>query len=503
MRQNKKSGPTDQQRLLVENLELGRTEIDRRLAANWLAGEFKRPVWPALERSLVGFAKNPRGNRSLILAGPRGVGKTALLARLYCHRQLEGAAKFYLSLDWSQLAMVEPTDVLAAVSAKLGRPLARNKRPVFIFVDEPSISDGWLTIGQILARRRSRLFLVIASSTDPNRWRQAASRTTSRVIRLGPLSLAEANFVKTAASGEISAGGPWPVDHLIAVAPEDGPGQKLRAILSGSSDSFAVYSRLEQLGPELDRYWQDQDPTPVIDSYLTGYDQLPGALAIRQEYQRQQLQGQTEPPEPTPQIRDQIRRQLDQTYSRDPAGGDFPGLRQLAQLLLRLANSRPADLDQLGQNLGLSRRVLANQLDRLAEAGLLTSLAPAEGPAGRPRQPSHYLFALAGLRQALSQIPPAKLQQQLVGDIIADCLLRLADGVDGASVSVGSGQFIFQTRTRQIAIATETRPPNKLTPIKPKRGRKHHYRLVLTDKELRLDEPNQTVFVPLTSFLLL
>lgn len=497
-----------QQKLLVEKLDDVDREIARVLPPHSLGRTFQRPIYGQLARDVTNFVKTGRGPQWTIMAGLRGVGKTTLLTQLYLHPEIKSATKFYLSLDQAQFVGAEMEDVVAALEAKLGRPLAEAKEPLFIFLDEVHSLPKWSLAAKILYDRCPKMFLVCTSSSALALWTTPDIARRARFVRVGPLSLPEVIFIK--ASLDDNQWGPNPDD----LKPNIDLGGRIQSALFDSTTAAQACDRLQYIQPEIDRYWSQWDSQSAIKDYVTNYESLPYALDIKLSLDEG---------DPTNDIRVRIRQTLEKVYSHDLlAVGQFDQStrRHFPGLLLWLANSGQQSLNKMAKRLGVNARTLQNMLEILVNSEVLMAVPPFGSSLGKIAKPYKYLFAAPAVRQALnntaaSRSTEAQLDQlrgQLLEDTVGAYLKQsfsnqpLGGLVEYDSSQAGADFVVLPTHIKAEAIAIEVgwkKRTGKQALATLERIKSNRYGLVISDCELKLDDANRTVFVPLEAFLLM
>ena len=455
----------------------------------------------------------------MIMAGLRGVGKTTLLAQLYLHPKLKSATKFYLSLDQAQLIGAGMDDVVVALEAKLGHPLAQADKPIFVFLDEVHSLPKWSLAAKILYDRCPRLFLICTSSSA------LALRTTpdiarrAQFIRIGPLSLPEVVFINathaidTAHMHGYIDNDPINPDNL---RPNIALGGKIQAALFNSETAAEAYNRLKDIEPEINLYWRQQNANQAIKNYVTNYETLPYILVIKQKREPGEA-------EPTNEIRVSIRQTLEKVYNHDLAiVGQFDqSTRQhFPSLLLWLANSTQQSLTKMAQRMGLNIRTLQNMFEVLVNSEILIAIPPFGSSSGKIAKPYKYLFMAPAIRQALNNLAASqstetqldRLKGSLLEDTVGFYLKQnfsnqpLGGLVEYDSSQTGADFVVLPTHIKTEAIALEVgwqKRTSQQVQSTLARTKSNRYGLVVTDCKLKLNESERAIFVPLKIFLLM
>ena len=505
------------QQLLVEKLDNAQEEIDQLLPPGSLGRYFQRPVYGQLIQAANNFLVTKQRPQWIIMVGLRGVGKTTLLTQLYLHPDLKAATKFYLSLDQAQLIGAEMSDVIAALEFKLGQPLAKAEKPIFVFLDEVHSLPKWSLAAKILRDRCPNLFLICTSSSALALWTTPDIARRAQFIRVGPLSLQEAVFMNASHEEDenrtlfsnFNYDGVDPGKFL----PDISLGSKIQAALFNSDNALEVHSQLKFIEPEIDHYWEGRDIEEDIKNYVTQYETLPYALFIRQSQES----------DATNAIRVQIRQTLDKVYNHDlDIIGQFnQSTRQyFPALLLWLANSEQQSLNKMSQRLGINVRTLQNMFDVLVNSEVLTSLPPFGSSSGKIAKPYKYLFTTPALRQALNNLAANQAAEAQL-DTLRGCLLEDAVGcylkqslsnqplgglVEYDSSRAGADFVILPNRIKTESIPVEVgwqKRTCQQVQTTLERTKSKRYGLIITDCNLKIDKSERIVFVPLKVFFLM
>ena len=505
------------QQLLVEKLDNAQEEIDQLLPQGSLGRYFQRPVYGQLIQAANNFLVTKQRPQWIIMVGLRGVGKTTLLTQLYLHPDLKAAAKFYLSLDQAQLIGAEMSDVIAALEFKLGHPLAKAKKPIFVFLDEVHSLPKWSLAAKILRDRCPNLFLICTSSSALALWTTPDIARRAQFVRVGPLSLPEVVFMNASheEDGNRTLFSNFDYDSMdpSRFLPDISLGSKIQAALFNSDNALQVHSQLQFIEPEINHYWEGRDIEEDIKNYVTRYETLPYALFIRQSQES----------DATNAIRVQIRQTLDKVYNHDlDIIGQFDqSTRQyFPALLLWLANSEQQSLNKMSQRLGINVRTLQNMFDVLVNSEVLMSLPPFGSSSGKIAKPYKYLFTTPALRQALNNLAANQAAEAQL-DTLRGCLLEDAVGyylkqslsnqplgglVEYDSSRAGADFVILPNRIKTESIPVEVgwqKRACQQVQATLERTKSKRYGLVITDCNLKIDKSGRIVFVPLKVFFLM
>ncbi|MCY4010860.1 MAG: AAA family ATPase [Candidatus Saccharibacteria bacterium] len=505
---------TPQQQLLVEKLENADQEIDQLLPQYSLGRKFQRPIYSRLSKTATNFLTTGQGSEWIIMAGLRGVGKTTLLAQLYLHPKLKSATRFYLSLDQAQLLGAEMNDVITALEHKLGQPLTQTEEPIFVFLDEVHSLPKWSLTAKILHDRCPKLFLVCTSSSALALWTTPDIARRARFMRVSPLSLPEAIFINTANENDR-----WHNENIEEFIPNITLGSKIQSALFDSENAYQVYSRIEMLKSEIDHYWKNRDANKDISNYITSYETLPYALNIKHSSNDRH----NPDPETINEIRARIRQTLDKVYNHDLSiVGQFDQSTRhhFPSLLLWLANSGQQSLTKMAKRMSLNVRTLQNMLEILVNSEVLIAVPPFGSTSGKIAKPYKYLFTAPAIRHALNNPPRDQLQEaqldQLRGFLLEDTVgfymkqtfdnQPLGGLVEYDSSREGADFIVMPSHIKKEAIAVEVgwrKRTSQQVQATLKRIQSNRYGIVITDCNLKLDNSDQIVFVPMKIFLLM
>lgn len=505
------------QQLLVEKLDHAQEEIDQLLPPGRLGRHFQRPVYSQLVQAVNNFLVTKQRPQWIIMVGLRGVGKTTLLTQIYLHPDLKTTTKFYLSLDQAQLIGAEMSDVVTALEYKLGHPLAKAKKPIFVFLDEVHSLPKWSLAAKILYDRCPNLFLVCTSSSALALWTTPDIARRAQFVRVSPLSLPEVVFMNASHKEDKRRTLFSNLNHdgigSSKFLPDMRLGSKIQAALFNSNNALQTHRQLQLINPEIDRYWQGRDVDEDIKNYVTQYETLPYALLIRHGQEG----------DATNAIRIQIRQTLDKVYNHDlDIIGQFDQSTRhyFPTLLLWLANSEQQSLNKMSQRLGINVRTLQNMFDVLVNSEILMSLPPFGSSSGKIAKPYKHLFTTPALRQALNNLaadPAAEIQlDKLRGSLLEDavgCYLKqslsnqpLGGLVEYDSSRAGADFIVLPNRIKTESIPIEVgwrKRTCQQVQATLERTKSKRYGLVITECDLKIDESKRIVFVPLKVFFLM
>ena len=533
---------------------------------------FKRIVYRRLEASLLSFVNDPKAqSRWIIIPGLRGVGKTVLLAQLYNHPSLkEQPLKFYLSLDNLAARNIDYNQLIEAVETKIESRLHETKSKVFLFLDEIHFWDKWSVGLKVLYDNCPNLFLVCTGSSALALNLNPDSGRRADIIRVAPLSLTEYILmeVDVRRNKDVPESDRAILDkihhnlerHILSDLP-----QRIERVLFGSKTAMEVYGSLQNLQPEVDRYWgtfsrqgQKDNPTdsarvligPYIDRCLT----LPYAIISQHDFPagggpgadghfvyflpNREFIAEPEVIKNELRIKEMIQQTLGLVLERDlEVFNRFDQTtRSTAFDFLRLiADSDTISLQKISDSLSPDRttkmaiNTIRDLLRALCQAEILNEIQPLRASFGRTTKSSKYLFTAPAIRSALLPMAPAgtnsrnksaqsakwqMLRGRLLEDTIGMYLKRLF--VDQPlpraleyDARAGGADFVISRidqRLELIAIEVgwNKRNHHQITQTR-KRLKFSPYGLVITgnlDKP-RLDEKNGVVYLPLSTFLLI
>lgn len=528
---------TDLQKLLLEKVEQGRQKTRSLVKTSTLETNFKRPVYYGLADSLENFLDDKTSrSRWTIITGLRGVGKTTLLAQLYLHPALENCAKFYLSLDDVHAAGATIDDIVAVLEYRLKTRVSANKSPVFIFLDEVHFLPQWSLATKVLFDNSRNLFLICTGSSAISFWANPDIGRRAKMISLPPFSLQEFAGIEG-------------LYHKIAWARFEAPdyppkltpptididlSERLKQAMFEAESAQDAYERLKQTESEMDK---DKHNPSTIDDYVNFYGSLPYAAEIKHQknYYYNEISNEIHgPPEPGyklskrpagDEIRERVFQTLNTLFLRDlEVLGKFdPRTKtKFLRLLLMLANAGEINLRKIAKNLRLNVLTVQNMLKALGDGEIISPVAPSGASLGKIAKPYKYFFSSPGLRQGLSSLrlypnekidsgDSSRLRGQLLEETVAMYLKRLFVGQATAGLieydarSGGADFIVMPQGLKSGAVIVEV-GYNKTTARQVANTLNHfrgRYGLVITDLDLKIDDKNKTVFVPLRTFLML
>ena len=532
---------------------------------------FKRIVYQRLESGLLSFINDSNArSRWIIIPGLRGVGKTVLLAQLYNHPSLrEQPLKLYLSLDNLAARNVDYNQLLGAIETKIGSQLHETKNKVFLFLDEIHFWDKWSVGLKVLYDNCPNLFLVCTGSSALALNLNPDSSRRADIIRVAPLSLTESILMEVdVRRSKDSLKSDRPVldkihhnleRHILSDSP-----RRIEQALFGSKTAAEVYENLQNLQPEVDRYWNafpqqtpdnPADPAEaLIEAYVNRYLTLPYAIAIQHDSPagansgfgghfvdsppKRELAAEAEVVRNELRIKEMIQQTLGLVLERDlEVFNKFdPSTRSAAFDFLRLiADSDTVSLRKISDNLSpdrtpkMSINTIRDLLRTLCQAELLNEIQPLRASFGRITKSSKYLFTAPAIRSALLPMTPVGIDSQdkaarsakqrmlrgrLLEDAIGMYLKRLfidqplPRALEYDAQAGGADFVISRIDQRLELIAIEVgwskRDHHQITQTR-KKLRFSPYGLVITGNlnRPRLDETNEVVYLPLSTFLLI
>ena len=294
-----------------------------------------------------------------------------------------------------------------------------------------------------------------------------------------------------------------------------------------------AHNQLEQLERKLDK---NRLGPESIDNYINFYGSLPYATEIKQQknYYRDEAGYEINDfnpdwkPSKRPaddEIRERVFQTLNTLFLRDLevlGKFDTKTKSKFLRLLLMLANAGDINLRKIAKNLELNVLTVQNMLKALSDGEIISPVTPSGASLGKIAKPYKYFFSSPGLRQGLSSLrlysgedanpaDSSRLRGQLLEETAAMYLKRLFVGQSTAGLveydaRAGGADFIVMPRgLKSGAVILEvgygkTNAKQVANTLKHFKGR---YGLVITDRNLGLDKKNNSVFVPLKTFLML
>ena len=520
--------------MLLEQIDEGPLISNKAIELSTLGTNFKRSQYDYITKSMKNFLDSKAARSQwTIITGLRGVGKTTLLAQLYQHPQLASCAKFYLSLDSIQILKVTMADIQAVIENRLKTKLLNNKSPTFIFLDEIHFLPQWALATKVMFDNSQNLFLVCTGSSAISFWTNPDIGRRAKMISLAPFSFQEflaieglyRDLVYQAEMEE------YPRKLKTPVVNQE-LSQKLKQILFDSNSAQEVYDQLKQITPALDEIKPE-----YIDNYINFYGSLPYATEIK--YQSKYYNDEyilevirpAEIPDIAPdkskadhEIRERIIQTLNTLFLRDlDVIDEFDAKTKdkFFQLLLMLANSTDLSLRKIAKHLGLNISTVQNMLKALTAGEIIYPIPPAGFSRGKIAKPYKYYFSSPSLRSGLSSLKlhskdispddAGSLRGRLLEETMAMYLKRIfvnqsSSGLIEYDAQLAGADFIVMPqglRTKIIVIEVGYSKKTSEQVGHTLKRLKGDYGLVVTDKQLRLDAKHNSVFIPLSIFLML
>ena len=490
---------------------------------------YKRYVWRDLTDSLQSFLDDGFGNKWLVMTGLRGVGKTTLLAQLYRHHRLETnqVRKIYFSLE--ELQRFPDASMADFIHAIDRFKRIYHDQPLVLLLDEVHSMPDWQKLCKLLFDTSRQILLICTGSSALNLNNLSAdvARRIS-IIRVPPVSLGESFGVQ---DPNQNAGVHQQLIHLR---------RRLRRALFQSDHATGVYQRLKDNRHHIDNYYQqlavinglgrmDQIHfrQGIIESYIHHYRTLPFALADLKtpDSQVQLIPSDSSPlfglsPAQDYQLRDKIVRTITQAVIADitkllgpddrflvDKNSKIP-IEMLPKLLARLANSNTTALTTISRTMSVAYPTLIKMIELLKGAEIIVEITPKVKDKTKTTKTAKYLFATPALRQALIYQNPEKLKGVLLEDTVAMYLRTIFSHIPYPVIeydsSKGGADFVFRPNLgdRNIVVEVGYNKQNSRQITKTLHKKDLYGLMITTNTDLRLDDKNQTVFVPLEYFLL-
>lgn len=534
----------DRQDLTLEQLDLGSS---RARAINQTTG-FQRRVYHRLAKQLTSFTRQTKPESSwIIMPGLRGVGKTTLLAQLYCHPDLDQETnKFYLSLDQPDSRGVNYNSLAGAIERRLGRRLHEVDGKLFVFLDEVHFWSGdWAADLKFFYDGCRHLFLVCTGSSALRLNMTPDSARRADLIQVLPLDLTESIrlSLERRQQSDDSSNQPAKIRSAITYLNSQSTaklGDDLRQGLFESKKAEEVYNHLEKLQKRVDQHWANLSDEPdqvavIIESYINNYLTLPRAVVSQANCYPPPISqsGPDIDPDQAVLVHDQIRRTMGTVLEKDlEIIRDFDAKTRdsILDFLRLLAHSDTISLSKISRHLstglesGPAINTIRAALRALTQAEILTEI-PAWGSAfGRATKPAKYLFATPALRLAMSpfrgrvESQPDERGDRLSGRLLEDAVgmyikrLFIAQSLPSLVAydarSGGADFLISKTTDRRRTVVIEagwSKASHQQINRTFSRLKSPGYGLVVSAhlNRPRLSPDDNVVHLPLSTFLLL
>lgn len=442
----------------------------------------KRNVYVLLSKYLNNYRNNiNKQARWLAISGLRGMGKTTLLAQLYCELSVPKQNKLFISIDHvTQLIGSSIDETIQAYEKILGTSIESLKEPVFLFVDEVQYDPNWAISLKTIYDRSKHVFIVSTGSsaleinTNPDTARRVVTET------LLPMSFTEYQ--------KISKG----------IFEERNLSRNLRDAIRSGQSAEEIFREFNAQRKKINSYWAKVDKLE-INKYLQ-YGTLPFMAATGN----------------TALAFDQLERSIDRILGSDVTKiGHFTSdiVLRIPQVLYSIADSETTSINSLSKSLGIPRPTLTRILDALVQAEVLYKLEANSSHVAQVRKADKYLFTTPAIRAMYFTLTGStRVSSQVIGHLLEDAVglyLRrifgersLSNSTTYGSVS-GSADFIVKHRQNtyviEAGIGTKTMAQIERTGGVPK----NRIGILLSNDEISLNKEKNIVSIPLREFFLI
>ena len=455
-----------------------------------------RNLYPILYQKAHDFYTKPQSCQWLVISGLRGVGKTMLLAQLFCALKEKYQNKInilYISLDVvvNRIPALSDSDlspleqILELYKDKiLQTNYHQLNKPTFIFIDEIQFDADWSKTIKFYSDNQARVSFVCTGSSATQLQIEMESRRRFTYYTLNPLSFTEFYMLKHN-------------KHLKTKLKT-----KLMNTLYFSVDASTVYRKLKLLDKDIKQQWSQYDRIQLNDYFHFG------SLPFIFNHSRS---------EATDIIIDNLNKIIFSDlghYQRFRFNAQ--SIWKIQQLLSLLAYSNGlVNLASLASKLQTNKTQLTYILDALIKAKVLNKTSAYSNKSGHSTSLARYNFTSPAIRNAcLGVISQPSLRQGLQGIILEDlAILHYTTEFDEkkrgklfypAKSKQPTADFILKiANQQQIALEFSLQKNKSSTQIKKTLKKiECQYGLIFANGELALlDE--KIVFVPLDYFYLL
>ena len=449
----------------------------------------RRHLTTLLEQAIDDFPGEWDSDRWFVITGPRGVGKTTVLAQAYTYlKESQPQRRFnhlYIALD----------DIIGKVDTNLGQILdsyqnllgvswVQNPTTTFIFIDEVQIDPRWARFLKAIYDKSRNVFFVCAGSSAADLQIDAdVAGRRARLEKLHPLNFTEYQFLTQ------------------GVRPPLKLKFKLLEVIYHSASAAEAFEALKKLKSQVDRQWANYDRNS-LGTYLT-VGTLPLGLGHKE----------------TVLVYSDLDELIDQVISYDLSITHSFGAKSsvvIRRLLFLLATAGDiVSFNKLTGDLKTNSRQLWLMFDALQKAGLIIKVPAYGGHFATTKRPARYHFMSPALRAALYNVvgnPAVDLIHR--GNLLKDIaslhyyrdLVRchpvdIAHPCDKKSENC---DFILGFLARhQLAIEFEVGDKGIKQVAKAMTKIDCRYGLVFANSQLSLDPNKAIVTVPLDYFYLM
>jgi len=454
----------------------------------------QRHLYVKLRQYADGFFERSEQPRMIALAGLRGIGKTTLMWQIAKH-VFDNYSKNIYSVNVDDLnrldfSLYDAFNILENEIIK--KPFHEITESVIFLIDEVHESEGWDKDLKILYERCKKAFILCTGSSALLLHKSPDLATRWSLLRLYPFRFSEFIHAKS-----------WMEKSKDQIFAQKGLGGNLKQTLLYSNNISVLGDNIKNSLNSINEYFQkitnvfsDQKLEELINEYIS-YHNIARFLAIKNKSL----------------INDRIIDLFERILFKDVQV--FTQMEQgdtekMFRLLLRLALSDEINLDKLSGAIGCKQNRVEEFIETLNKAEILNLLNPYGGMKIRTGTLKKPFFMSPSLRRALFQRVygenlEEKLRAKLYEDIVAMYLRRvlqepglLSFGMDDTGVSP---DFIVETVDSPVIIEVGTKKTTVRQTAKYRERKR--YGIVISASASDYEIKNDTLFIPLSWFLLL
>lgn len=470
---------------IIQYLQSQTITIDDRLKRfTHSASDKKHPqryLFIKLKKYIEDFINKKSDNRLVIIPGFRGVGKTTVMAQICSEFKKRGSKILFLSVeDANNLFDIGISELMSAYEYILGDNLESIKEPVLIFLDEIQSDPKWAVTLKSLYEKTTKVFFCCTGSSAIVL--QTTTNLARRAVfeRMPPMCFTEYQMVKN------------------NIYPSSGLKESIRQTVYFSKSAKDVYDNLSKLQTSINQYWARVTRSDIKE-YLS-YGSLPFAFAMPNETV----------------VYDAISLLLDKIIKQDlPQLGNFDAetLGVVKRLLFAISENDTTSLNTLENKFNINRLTIANIFETLEKAELLIKIPAYGSNMTIAKKPNKYLFMSSAIRMSFFYFTgqestyltrQGKLLEDSVGSHLYREFVLKDEGAIRYDSAQGGADFILQIMNRrQIIIEVGIGEKSKKQILNSRKKINSVYNLVFSDKELKVNESENLIFVPLDYYFLM
>lgn len=444
----------------------------------------RRDVFKIIEKYFNLFLSNNTSYRWIDLIGLRGTGKTTILQQLYYSKKDLDAYFLILSVD--DIVNVLQSNIMEVIQnfeKMIKKSLWELDKPLFIFLDEVQYDKNWGVSLKVIYDKAFKNVFVFSTGSSAlllNTNADIARRVISTKIH--PMSFSEFMEIK----------------YNIKVPKNIS--KKIEEAFFHSNTTKEIFEKLQEIESEIKQIYFKIKPFS-FDEYLN-YSSLPYVLGLENKEV----------------IFNTISRSVERIIMKDmgnDSGIDNKTLGLVEHILYAVANMDTVNFSNLSQKLGISRTTISDIFSRLEKTELLFRIYPKGSHFKQiTNKPSKFLFASPVFRNMYykkigSTIDENNSKGKLLEDLIAMYISRIKEKYFPCSLTydneVNGADFIFSVGDKKIVIEVGANKNKNKQVVQTMKRIKSNLGIVLSEQEteLKFDEKNNIVTVPLRYFILI